>query len=354
MDRSVIIYFSIFCFIVFSSMRAEKSNKKITIFPIIGVLTFLAGFRNYSVGMDTWQYVEKFNVISLGKIEYAYGLEYTFRYICKFLLHIYDSPTFLLFVFSLLTNSLIILRFWDLKKVSNFTMMIICYYCTFYFYTFNVMRQMCSVAIIFFATRYLKNGNYVKYLLSVAIAYCFHNSSIIGLILYFFEFFRWSDLKKQSKKFLIFILLITPWCVKQFFSQIEKYSLYLDKTEYKIGFMLIVKTFIYLFFIITIIMPKRKTNNLLADKYSNNYIIYYGIGIVLTAAGYVFLHMERIGLYFYLFEGYFWGIVIKNVKNKEKTFYFIVLGLILMYYLYGCLFVGGQGQLPYYFVWENR
>ena len=88
MDRSVIIYFSIFCFIVFSSMRAEKSNKKITIFPIIGVLSFLAGFRNYSVGMDTWQYVEKFNVISLGKIEYAYGLEYTFRYICKFLLHI--------------------------------------------------------------------------------------------------------------------------------------------------------------------------------------------------------------------------------------------------------------------------
>lgn len=354
MDRSVIIYFSTFCLLIVISLRATKENKLSKVYPIIIALTLLAGFRNYSVGIDTLQYVHKFNEISFGRLEYAYGLEYTFRYICKSLLYINDSPTFLFFIFSLLTNILIIIRLWDFRSVSNFTMMVMCYYCTFYFYTFNIVRQMCAVAIIFFATRYLEKGKYINYLAGVVIAYCFHNSSIIGLILFFTEFFRWSDLKVSQKRFLIAILLITPWGGKQIYQQIERYTIYLDGTSYRIGSMLAIKFLLYLFFIFVIILPQHKTNNSLLNKNNNNYVIYYGIGIVLTTLGYIFPYMERIGIYFYLFEGCFWGKIIEKVKGKDKIFYSLLLGSILMYYLYGDLFVGGQGQLPYYFVWENK
>ena len=333
-------------------MQATKKNKLSNVFPIIFVFSLLAGLRSYSVGIDTVQYVDQFNAISLGRLEYAYGLEYTFRYICKFLLYINNSPTFLFLVFSFLTNSLIIIRLWDFRKISNFTMMVMCYYCIFYFYTFNIMRQMCGVAIIFFATRYLEKGNYLKYIVGVAIAYCFHTSSVIGLILFLTEFIEWSKLKKNQKKFLLIVLLIIPWGYRQIYLQIERYFHYLDNIKNRIGLMLVIKILIYIYFILVIILPNHKINNSSENKFRYNYVIYYGIGIVLTALGYFFPYMERIGIPFYLFEGCFWGRIIEITKNKDKIMYSLILGSILMFYLYGSLYFSGQGQLPYYFVWE--
>lgn len=353
MNRSVIIYFGVFCLSTFFSYKAEKKNKISYVIVIIAILTFLSGFRNYTVGIDTAQYVDKFNSISLGHTDYAYGLEYSFRFICKILLSINNSPTFLFLVFALLTNWLIIMRFWELKKLSSFTMMIICYYCTFYFYSFNIMRQMCGIAIIFWSTRFLEKGNYLKYLVGVILAYCFHTSSLIGLICYYTDFLRWPDLKKNQKRFLITILLATPLVIKQACSHFDKYSHYFNVANYQFGMMLLIKIAIYLFLSFIILLPNSKVNESDNCRNLNNNIIYYGIGIILTTMGYLFPYMERIGLLFYLFEGYFYGRIIRLAQNKDKVFYFIVLGIISLYYLYGDLFIGGQGQLPYQFVWES-
>lgn len=353
MDRSVIIYFGAFCLSTFFSYKAEKKNRFFYAIIIVAILTFLAGFRNYTVGIDTAQYVEKFNAISLGQIDYAYGLEYCFRFICKILLSINNSPTFLFLVFALLTNWLIITRFWELKDLSSFTMMIICYYCTFYFYSFNIMRQMCGIAIIFWSTRFLEKGNYLKYLVGVILAYCFHTSSLIGLICYYIDFLRWQDLKKKQKTFLITILLGIPLVIKQIYSNFEKYSKYFNVANYQFGMMLLIKIALYLFLSFIVILPNSKVNELDNYRSLNNNNIYYGIGIILTTIGYMFPYMERIGLLFYLFEGYFYGRITRIAPNKDKAFYFIVLCTVSLCYLYGDLFIGGQGQLPYQFVWES-
>ena len=117
--------------------------------------------------------------------------------------------------------------------------------------------------------------------------------------------------------------------------------------------MLIVKLILYLYFILAVWLPKHKNNVSSSNKLSINYVFYYGLGIVLTALGYIFPFLERVGIPFYLFEGCFWGNILEITQSKDKRIYVLILGAIIMFYLYGDLFSGEQGQLPYYSVWEN-
>lgn len=55
---------------------------------------------------------------------------------------------------------------------------------------FNVLRQSYSIAFGLYAVSYLKNGNYWKYGLFVVLAFMFHNSALLLLILPAIKFFK--------------------------------------------------------------------------------------------------------------------------------------------------------------------
>lgn len=355
MFETYFIYISLFIFCCgLSTIAANKNNKQLLI-GIIIALTFISGFRSYSVGLDTARYAEFFQLIADGTPEYAYGLEKSFKILCALLLKIYEHPSFLLFIFASITNSFIILRLWDFRKTASLGWMIACYYVSFYFYSFNVIRQMCAVAIIFFATRYITKRKYLVFLIYVAAAFIFHKSALIGIGFFAIEILQWKYLNKKQRKFIACMLILFPLCIAFALYSIVSYRGYFENPALNVGIMIIAK--LCLFYISSFGLAKHicqvstdveKRNAI----YELNLIrISYLIGLGTTAAGYIFLYMERIGLMYYIFECVYFGMLVK-ISNNRNVFKFI-LSLLLCYQFVSSLIGGGQGQTPYTFIWQN-
>lgn len=354
MFETYFIYILLLIFCCGTAFAASKKNNRKLIIWIIIVLSFIAGFRSFSVGKDTTRYIEFFQLIGEGHPEYAYGLENTFKMLCAILYKIWGHPSFLLIFFATITNIFIIFRLWDFREISSFGWMIACYYISFYFFSFNVMRQMCSVAIIFFATRYITKRKYAIFLLYIAFAFIFHKSALLGLGFFVFEIFQWKYLNNKQRKFIICMLISFPLCAASILFILFRYRHYFENPTFNIGIMLLAK--VCLFSLSTFGLSKSISQIYIKTELKNaiyelNLIrISYLIGIGITATGYFFSYMERLGLMYYIFECVYWGMIIKISKNKK--IYIVTLGLLLGYSFISSLIAGGQGEIPYTFIWQ--
>lgn len=181
MDYIVFVLLLIFPAILYLIRNTKFENKFLCL--IVVILSLICGLRNYDSGIDTQTYVNLLRLISEGKSEYAYGLEDSFKTIVKLIMYIYDSPTCVFIICSFITNAFVFASFYKYKKYASLSIMVLFYICAFYMHTFNIMRQMCSVAIIFFSVNYLIENKIIRYLLGLGVASLFHLSSIISVLL---------------------------------------------------------------------------------------------------------------------------------------------------------------------------
>ena len=104
---------------------------------------------------------------------------------------------------------------------------------------------------------------------------------------------------------------------------------------------------------------KRKSKESLTSKGERQVFsitLYYLIGILLTFLGYIFLYLERIGTYYFIFECVYMGLIAKQLKFKGNEVYRLLLNLLIVA-LYSYIFIdamlgNGQGQIPYLFFWQ--
>ena len=353
--QTYIIYILTVLIAVGLAHRADKKNKRIYITFAALVLTLVAGLRAATVGIDTPQYTKYFGLIAEGKLNLVYGLEDSFIFICGLLLKIWNNANFLYTVFALITNLLIFRRLWDFKGQVSLAWSVAVYCGMFYFMTFNIMRQFVAVAIIFYATKYIAQRKYIKFLLFVAIAFLFHKSAILGVLFIACEVFAWKHLSRRQKRFLLCAAMLVPVAaiilIKIFFS---KYLRYLQNIQFNFGIMLLLK--LALFVIVLLIGHLSVSGITKNDKYGRGeYTLstvrtYYIVGLAITALGYIFPFADRIGIYFYIFEMVFMGMVAKHAKNQ--TIIKVCLIAIYAYVFLGSIFGNSHGQANYLFAWQ--
>lgn len=341
--QSLIIYIGVGIISAWLTNYAAKYNKKSFLFWAIMCLALVAGLRAETVGIDTTHYFEKFDYIANGQLDRVYGLETTFKYICKILLGLWENNNFLLFIFAFLTHALIIVRLWDFKDEISVGWSVFCYYCTFYFLSLNIMRQFCAIAIVFFGTRYLKEGKYIVFSIFVGIAALFHSSAVLGFAYLLLELFRWPDLSKKRKKLLISLLLIGFLFSMYVLNIALKYERYFETAkEFEgIGIYLIFK---FIFFICSgffITKGTHKDTRLLTQ-------VYYFIGFILSSIGYFYSFMDRIGLYYMIYESVYMGLLVKKSTDNSLFKLFIAL-LFGVAWIYSFL-QDGNGCVPYFFI----
>ena len=161
-----------------------------------------------------------------------------------------------------------------------------------YFYSFNIMRQMCAVAIIFFATRYLTKRRYLIFLIYLTIAFIFHKSSLLGTGFFFIEILQWNLLTKKQKKFMICMLVLVPFCFVFVLMMLGRYQQYFENTTFQPGIMFVIK--LGLFLLSTFGLRKRIRP--IYEESERNLAVYelgmirfsYLIGIAATGIGYFF------------------------------------------------------------------
>lgn len=181
----MLIYIFILLVIINSMLLNIDINKKVRkqyVIIIFMILTAIAMFRSYKVGVDTLQYYRNFNIIAnlnwsdVDILRYEPG----YFYFCKVLSEISKDPHILIMV-----SSLIIIpsvgRF--IYKYSKNVALSIFLYITLNIYFFHLtgMRQSIAIAILLYGIGFLIEGKYIKYSLVVILAAQFHSSAIFLL-----------------------------------------------------------------------------------------------------------------------------------------------------------------------------
>jgi hypothetical protein len=170
------------------SFIIERYNSRIALLVLSLFLSSICGLRGPEVGIDTENYIRYLNDIQLRGV--GYGSEWGFSLISYYLMYFFQLPYIPLFIYSLITNFLIIYRIWEFKDKASFPLMILIFLAFYYPYTFIIVRQMLAISLIFWGSRYIEKGKLSRYLLYNVIAITFHTSSIICLVLAFIAYLK--------------------------------------------------------------------------------------------------------------------------------------------------------------------
>lgn len=353
--QTYFVYILLLFWVVLFSNQAQKTQKKTYLWLIVLALTFIAGCRAFTVGKDTDSYIRIFQYLENDMWDWAHG-EIGFKLFSLGFLEVFDNYTMLLLFYAFVTNALIILRLWDFRKISSFPWMVVCYYISFYLMTMNIMRHFFAIAIVFYATKYIEQKKYFRFLCFIGIATLFHTSSLIGIGFIALDIFQWHYLNRKQKAFIGTGVFLSPVVIYFILRAIAGYEHYFSTSEVSIGFMIIAKLALYFFGLL--LFYKIKPNKGECEDGTEHEIysircvkIYYLLGLLLASLGYFFLYMERIGIPFYLYECVYFGMLVKITKAKQ--IFCIVLALLLSYLFITNMTSNGQGVLPYVFVWQS-
>ena len=358
MVNSYIFYTILSLIILLLAVMAGKTKSALFAVLIVATLTFVGGFRAYTVGRDTAAYVEIFANISNGG---KHNKDIGFTIVSRILLTICDNPTFVFLVYALITHGLITARLWELTKGEAFTYAVFAYYSFYFFETMNIMRQFVVVAVIFYATRYLAKRKYFTYLLILLPCITFHISAVLGVVFLLSEFFYWKKLTKKQKQFLIAVVVLGVATVALAFgfimTKLDIYLHYFKHIQLDIGLrvfalllILIVTSWLY--------KPKLRDSKRLLNRQGDKYILsttrlYYFWACCFGFAGYLYEFMDRLGFYFTPFVFVYFGMAVKERRSLERVIIKMIIILSIAYILYNYIFVlNGSYHHPYKFIWE--
>lgn len=359
MIGSYILYIGLAAFCWLFSYWANRYQKKSLVWLIILTLTLISGLRHPSVGADTANYLRMFDLIDRKLFHLAYGLEESFKYIIYFLLRILRNPRLVLILIAFVTNFCIITRFWELRKISSFTCMVVCYYMTCFFMTMSGLRQFCAVALVFFFTRYLSQKRIFLFILGVLFAMLIHQSAVAGLILLAINCLRWKELSRPQKLFYIFAVLAVPVFLVIGVRVFERYARYFSEIKMDIGMMVLLKMAFLLASMLYVFGLHRDMGYFSyrssLDQQERFDITISGAGytmaLLLGMLGYVFLYVDRIGWYFTPYEGVYFGMLLKGKKPLDRVLFFYFIIFVVGYAFVYSMTNNSQYNMPYAFFW---
>ncbi len=361
MIQTYIVYVSTLIFCCAMARAAALRENKRYLWLIIWALTLVSGLRGYHVGLDTYNYLNMFSYIAAGQGQYAYGMETSFKLIIYLLSKIWNNSTFYLLVFALITNTLILLRFWDFRKISSLPWMVFCYYCVLYFMTMNGIRQFCAVAIVFYSTRYLNQKRLIPFLFSVAVASLLHQTAFIGLIYAVEQLSNWRQLSKWERRLMMCCIAACPVALTYILTIVERYEQYFAFISLNMGIMIPAKIGLFLLSAMFVRQYYRRKrweqirSDVVVPYFTNTvpWICYaYAVGILFTGLGYFFKQADRIGWYFYLYEGVYYGMLRKDKNVRNRTFFGLCNAFLVLYAFLNSIRGNSQGNVPYLFFWQ--
>lgn len=329
-----LLYVSILIVALGFAYLAQKKNKKGYLFLLVAILTFAAGFRGVSCGVDTPAYYE--HIIKGFPYHWQFREE-GFRLISNYFMITFQNPQ-LVFVFcAFVTNLLILLRIWDFKDEANFGFMTLLYLLLYYSNSMNIMRQYVAVALIFYGTRYL-HKNKILFIPFVVAAFFMHRSSLLALG--YIVISLWSGFTKSQKQIMflpltLFMIGSAGYVASYLASDITSYR------SQSVQNLNITYFYILSISILAIVLQKKgvyvKVSGKGIMRHYYNYkmnmdiVLYVLIGLCFSCLSMFFAFVGRTGLYYSIFDIVFWGIACKKFKNSELNKLFI---LVYAYYIF--------------------
>ncbi|ADY55903.1 hypothetical protein Sgly_1605 [Syntrophobotulus glycolicus DSM 8271] len=357
---SVFLYVSI---VILSSLLirlAEKEGifQKLFVFLAFLVVALPSAFR-YEVGLDYTTYTTIYDIIvGAGSITDSvrfFNIEYSFR-VLSFISHdLLDSPQMIFSFYAVFTNLFMVLGIYFYRKQTRMSTMMFMYTTLYYLLSMNIARQMLAVSIIFFASKYILKKSFIKYLIFVLLAACFHKSSIVAIVLYFISI-KTGISNKVVTVFKYVFPIIIIFFMHQFlnlFASVSFFQKYLINyhvtSQLTIGLGIVLQLGLCLIFYIVY-----KKNLLGSSKATQYFIVQTMIfGTILFLLQYRIDNFGgRMGLYFNIFSIVALSLLANSADRKKTGLKYDFQLIPYMYAL--LLFImdlinDSQGCLPYTF-----
>lgn len=376
----MIIY--LICFALSCSsfyLSCKSKNKVVTVmFEILGILIpcILAGCRDLSVGTDIKVYLKNIFDASLSTDswnEYLnYGwfngwkIVYVKDYEIAFIGVVYIiSKTFLnIHVVMFFIEILMILPIYaGVKKVfknngSAIAFSMLVYYLSMFNSGLNIMRQYIAISFLFLSVICLINKKNIKCYIYIIISILFHKSSLIGILILILYNIMNSSIKFkikigryyiEVKKILIIGISIVGLFIIYKMDIIMKLLDAVNLSEYSsyISGSFSMNLFRIIMVIPILFVMYRNKNNIFKEDNIYFYLLIYIISQLTIQLASIKTYTIRISYFFKIFDTIFLVIICKNNLKIKKSSSFIVIGTLLVYWIY-IYVIGKSGQtVPY-------
>ncbi|MFV2047195.1 EpsG family protein [Metabacillus sp. YM-086] len=311
------------------SLVKMQPNKLMALLSIIPFI-LVSGLRN-NIG-DTPLYMRTY-ILNDFSWEYVKTQDDIGFAILQMILKSYtNDPQLLIFITAFVTNLLIILVFYKYSRVVELSIFV---YITggLFLVTMNGIRQCLAAAIIFSATKFLIEGNKVKYFLVVIFASFFHQSALILIPVYFLVRFKpWIKATLVLLFFSILIVLGFNQFSTVLFSAIED-SQYGGYSNFDEGGANIIRVFVSAAPLAIAFFGREKLREIFpqSDVFVNMALIGLCFMIISTA-NWIF---ARFNIYFELYQLVLVSWILHVFKERDrKLVYYSLLICYLLYYFY--------------------
>ena len=329
-------------------------NKKWAGLVLMIILLFFSMFRGDDVGTDTRNYMDIYDRISN---LFLYDANYTFEggrtellyyYLCSFIYLNNLSPRIIIYVFSLIT--FVFLYFGCKKNKINISLFFLFYVLTTsYIISFNVARQFAAISICFYATSFLTENNWKKYLFVVIVllASLIHTSSILFIVLLISDWIKINRLKVGLFIYLFSLLAIvlplTDLAFSLFakFNILERYDQYGASGDFATSenglLNYVYKTILFtIYYAVYYIRTKDKKT----DLWDILFLLFFLVQAVFATEGNLATYRIKFA-FMPLMCSYFALVFARKNKNKEILYYsYCLIGYAM------CIRVS-LGYLPY-------
>lgn len=162
MEPYVLIFFTVSLLSFLHYTTSQKLYKNILNIFIVLTISSLYLTRAYTMGTDTYTYVDMFNYLAnlrsipdLLSYSLLYNIEIGFTLISNFLSMIFNSPSFLLFAYAVLIY--ICWTYVFVKSKLNLVLLFASLFSYFemYYFSFNILRQCVAISISVVAASFL-------------------------------------------------------------------------------------------------------------------------------------------------------------------------------------------------------
>lgn len=196
----------------------------------IVLLALLAAFRSSTIGVDVSTYViAVFNrvsaspsiidVLTYSSVEQGYE---ALAYLSSLIL---DDVHVFHFATEAIILLLVIAAFSSYKKTASLTVAFIAFLFLYFATTLNIVRQSIAIAIVFYSSKYMFSKEYLKYVLGIVVAFFFHRSAIVALMLLFIHVFL---SKSEASKFRTILVVLASVFVIGFMNTVISFGVELN------------------------------------------------------------------------------------------------------------------------------
>lgn len=345
-------YIALFIFVFIISLylgnyKMSENKICISVFIVLISSSLFAGLRNMGVGTDTEIYIRDY-YNSVGKaslIDVASGSindktnlhSWGFSMLSWLANKIPGRYNALLYVASFFFLSFTLRGFMKIRRKCKISLCYLIIPLMLYFYnqSFNYMRQFCALGILFWGFCCFIRKEYVKYSISQVIAFTFHTSSVLFVVVPVLYLISHSN--RYIRYFVLFCIIILAFLLNQYYYSLLSFmvshglvsDLYGDRYGLTGNYEgnTIEKTNILLFIAGYLVILYSKTKRVIPDKDFFFCFLLHTIYIALYMLTSLSVFLFRVSFYVYIVENIYIAIILSSKRTNLliKSFYTICL-----------------------------